>query len=278
MNQDQRRCQRATVNRVHLSQAVVSKTKKRDADFVGSFEKGLRVLQAFEGARSSMTLSEVADRAGLDRAAARRFLLTLVELGFAERRDKHFNLTPRVLQLGFSYLSSLGLTDVMMPYLKEVSARLEESASVAVLDETEIVYVARVQTQRIMSVGLGIGARLPAATTSMGRVLLAHLDLADRRERLARIKLIAYTQRSVTSRAELEQALRRVREEGHALVDQELEKGLRSLAVPLRNRRGQVVAAMNVGTSASRVTKERLLRNHLTVLKEAAARAQPFLI
>ena len=252
--------------------------RKPGSDFVGSFAKGLKVLQAFDVDHASMTLSEVAERTGLDRAAARRFLLTLVELRFARLDGKRFSLTPRVLDLGFAYLSSLGLPARLTPLLERVSDELGESSSAAVLDVPDIVYVARVQTARIISVHLGVGARLPAATTSMGRVLLAALPPAERDAHLDRCALSAHTRFTVTDRAELVRRLEEVRARGFAVVDQELEEGLRSVAVPVHDAAGRVVAAINVSTQVNRVTKEELLRRHLGVLRQAAAEARHALV
>lgn len=248
--------------------------RKPGSDFVGSFEKGLRVIQAFDAAHPEMTLTEVADRTGLDRAAARRFLLTLVDLGFATHREKRFRLTARILNLGYAFLSSLGLPEQLSPFLKEVSTALGESSSAAVLDDVEIVYIARVQTSRIISVALGIGARLPAAATSMGRVLVAALEPDERARRIERCPLERHTEWTVTDRAELARRIEAVQVEGFAMVDQELESGLRSLAVPVRDKRGEVVAAMNVSTQVGRVSIDELLGRHLPILREAAERAR----
>ncbi len=243
--------------------------------FVESFEKGLKVITSFDAHHRWMTLSEVAERTALTRAAARRFLLTLVGLGYAEQVDKQFRLTARVLLLGHAYLSSSSLPDHATRVLEKVSRQLGESASVAVLDGTDIVYVARNQTSRIMKVDLTVGTRLPAVATSMGRVLLAH-D-ARRDEVLARAELQRFTDRTVVSRSKLKLILQEVRSAGYALVDQELEVGLRSLAVPLHNRSGQVVAAMNVSGQAFRITLDDLRRTFLPVLQRAAAELQPVL-
>ncbi|MCU0683241.1 MAG: helix-turn-helix domain-containing protein [Polyangiaceae bacterium] len=243
-------------------------------DFVGSFEKGLRVLRAFDAEHGAMTLSEVAARADLTRAGARRFLLTLVELGYASTDGKRFSLTPRVLELGFAYLRALALPQLVTPYLRRVSEELGESSSASVLDDLDVVYVAREQTRRIMTTDLGVGARLPACYTSMGRVLLASLPAPERDARLARAALAEHTRYSITSKAKLRAALVEVREGGYCLVDQELEEGLRSIAVPLQNRQGRVLAAMNVSAQANRVALEAMRRTFLPVLRRAAADVQ----
>jgi IclR family transcriptional regulator, pca regulon regulatory protein len=254
---------------------MTQRAQRSPETFVESFEKGLKVITAFDAQHRWMTLSEVAERTALTRAAARRFLLTLVELGFADQVDKQFRLTARVLLLGHAYLSSASLPDHATPVLEKVSRQLGESASVAVLDGTDIVYVARNQTSRIMKVDLVVGTRLPAVATSMGRVLLAYDSRRD--EVVARAELQRFTERTVVSRSKLKAILQDVREAGYALVDQELEVGLRSLAVPLRNRSGQVVAAMNLSGQAFRITLDDLRRTFLPVLQRAAAELQPVL-
>lgn len=240
----------------------------RSPEFVASLAKGLRVIKTFDARTPTLTLSEVAEKTGMSRAAARRFLLTLSELGYAESDGRRFRLTPRVLELGYSYLSSLGLTDVLTPILERISGELQESVSAAVLDGDEIVYVARVQTQSILSVGLGVGARLPAIATSMGRVLLAHAP-EEHRERVLDSERRAFTPKTVMDRDALTSILRQVREVGYSIVDQELEVGLRSLAVPLRDASGQVRAAVNVSSHASRTEISTLVERHLPVLMKA---------
>ncbi|MGF1511298.1 MAG: IclR family transcriptional regulator C-terminal domain-containing protein [Myxococcota bacterium] len=241
----------------------------RSPEFVASLAKGLKVIRAFDSRAPLLTLSEVADKTGMSRAAARRFLLTLSELGYAESDGRRFRLTPRVLELGYSYLSSLGLTEVMTPILERVSSHINESVSAAVLDGTEIVYIGRVQTQRILSVGLGVGARLPAFATSMGRVLLAHAP-DPVRDRILDVPMKRHTERTLTDRMKLAILLQQVREDGHCLVDQELEVGLRSLAVPLRDAEGRVRAAINVSAHASRTPVNVMLDEYLPVIRKAA--------
>ena len=243
--------------------------KRNGETFVESFEKGLRVIASFDAQHADMTLSEVAERTGLTRAASRRLLLTLVELGYASLDDRRFRLTPRVLDLGFSYLRSSALPDVMRPILERITAELGESSSVAVLDDLDVVYVARSETNRILAVDLRVGARLPAAFTSMGRVLLA-FDTDRAKDVIARSTLDRRTAFTVTSRSKLGHVVAEVRSKGWALVDQELEEGLRSIAVPLSNRRGQVVGAMNVSTQANRTTLDDMRRRFLPVLQRAA--------
>ena len=243
--------------------------------FVASFAKGLRVIQAFDQQPGGLTLTDVAVATGLDRAAARRYLHTLVELGYAATdSQRRFRLTPRVLDLGFAYLSSAALPEVVAPELKEASMQLQESCSAAVLDGAEVVYVARVAASRIMSVALGVGARLPAAVTSMGRVLLAHLEASERQTVLQGLPLEPRTRFSVTSHDELAALLHKVRQDGFAIVDQELEEGLRSIAVPLRGPDGKVCAAINASTQANRTPMDELAQRFLPRLQQAAQRVE----
>ena len=203
---------------------------------------------------------------GLTRAAARRFLLTLEELGYVRSVDRHFTLTARVLELGYSFLSSLSLPEIAQPHLRELVEHVHESSSVSVLDGTDVVYVAREPTQRIMTVAISVGTRFPAYATSMGRVLLSGLDPAELDAVLGHSELRALTSRTVTSEQALRRELDRVRKQGWALVDQELEDGLRALAAPVKNPQGQVVAAVNVSTQASRRTLEAIRRDLLPAL------------
>jgi IclR family pca regulon transcriptional regulator len=208
------------------------------------------VIRAFDGEHPRQSLSDVARRTGLTRAAARRFLLTLAELGYVRTDGRLFALTPRVLELGYAYLSSLSLPEIAQPHLEALVREVQESASVSVLDGPDVVYVARVPTSRIMTVAITIGTRLPAYATSMGRVLLAALP-ADERERvLASLPAQPLTDRTITDPAALARELAAVREAGYCVVDQELELGLRSISVPIRDRSGEVVAAANVSTRA----------------------------
>ena len=225
--------------------------------FVQSLARGLEVIVAFDADHPEMTLTEVAQRTGYSRATARRFLLTLVELGYMRTDGKTFALTPQVLRLGTAYLSGLGLPQVAQPHLERLSAEVGESTSVAVLDGTDVVYVARVATRRIMSVGISVGTRFPAYATSMGRVLLAALDDDGLDAYLDAVELRALTPRTVHDPDELRTVLRGVREQGWALVDQELEIGLRSIAAPLRVD-GRTIAAINVSAAAPRVPLEQL--------------------
>jgi len=238
-----------------MSDAVAAAPQASD-QYVQSLARGLAVIRAFDAANPLMTLSEVAARTGLTRATARRFLHTLVELGYVRTDGKTFALTALVLQLGYSYLSALSLPQLAQPHLEELSHKLGESTSAAVLDGADIFYVARVATRRIMTVGITVGTRFPAYATSMGRVLLAGLPEAKLREYLDTVELKALTPRTVGTREGLLAELEKVREQGWCLLDQELELGLMSIAAPVRNAAGKVVAAVNVSLQAQNVAAQ----------------------
>lgn len=237
---------------------------------VQSLGRGLSVIESFDADNDAMTLSDVARRTGLTRATARRFLLTLVDLGYMRTDGRLFSLTPQVLRLGHAYLSSMGLPQIAQPHLEALSAHVGESVSVAVLDGPDIVYVARVATRRIMTVGISVGTRFPAYATSMGRVLLAALTEAALADVLGRSQLRPLTERTIVDEAALRAELARVRAQGYSLVDQELEPGLRSLAAPLLGARGEVVAAVNVSTPTNQVPGD-IVASHLPALLAAAA-------
>ena len=249
-------------------------TQPRNSDYVQSLERGLSVIRAFDEDHREMALSDVARATGLTRAAARRFLLTLVKLGYVHFDDGRFSLRPRVLELGFAYLSSLTLPEVAQPHLEKLVAQVNESSSISVLDDIEVVYVVRVPTRRIMSITLAVGTRLPAFATSMGRVLLANLPEEELDERLARVDFQSLTKRTVRDAAELRKVLTGVRRQGYALTDQELEEGLRSVAAPIRDREGRVVAAVNVSAHASRASRERVRKDLLPPLLATAERIE----
>ena len=218
-------------------------------EFVQSLARGLDVITAFGADRPRMNLSEVATATGMSRAAARRFLHTLVELGYVRTDGKLFELTPTILRLGTAYLSGFGLPQLAQPHLERLSAEVGESTSAAVLDGVDIVYVARVTTRRIMTVGITVGTRFPAFATSMGRVLLAALPPAELDTYFAAADLTPPTRHSLHTEAELRAVLTAVAGQGWAEVDQELEPGLYSLAAPVHDADRQVVAAVNVSTT-----------------------------
>lgn len=243
---------------------------ERGAHHVQSLERGLAVIKAFNADAAELTLSDVARSTGLTRAAARRFLLTLADLGYVRTDGKYFSLTARVLELGYSYLSSVSLPEVAQPHLERLSATVHESSSVSVLEGTDIVYVARVAVSRIMTVSINVGTRFPAYATSMGHVLLAGLDNEELRQYLDEAKLDKLTAHTLTKQEDLVVKLRRVHLQGWAMVDQELEEGLRSIAAPIRDRQGRVVAAVNLSTHASRTTAESVQRELLPPLLAVA--------
>jgi IclR family transcriptional regulator, pca regulon regulatory protein len=238
--------------------------------YVQSFARGLSVIRAFNAEHPEQTLTEVAAATGLTRAGARRILLTLQTLGYVEADGRLFRLTPRILDLGFAYLTSMPFWNLAEPVMEQLSEQVHESCSAAVLDHAEIVYVLRVPTRKIMAINLSIGSRLPAYCTSMGRVLLATLDDAELDATLARSPLKAHTPRTLTDPAELKEAIALVRRQGWAIVDQELEAGLISLSAPIRNRRGQVIAAMNISGNAQRHSAKQMVKTFLEPLLEAA--------
>lgn len=224
-------------------------TPADSSDFVQSLARGLIVIKAFDAEHPSMTLTEVAERTGFTRATARRFLLTLEQLGYVRVTGKDFALTPKVLELGYSYLSSQRLADVIAPHLNELSSEVHESASAAVLDGNDIVYIARSAARKIMQVNINIGTRFPAYATSMGRALLANLPDPDAQRILSESHPTALTEFTRTSQAALTESLATVRAQGYAFVDQELELGLRALAMPVHDARGHVIAAVNISSS-----------------------------
>ena len=241
-----------------------------DPSYVGSLARGLAVIRAFDVGRESLTLADVAKMTALPRATVRRSLLTLQALGYVATDGKQFRLTPRILSLGYAYLASTPMTRVLQPALEAVSERTHESCSACTLDGPEIVYVARAATRRIMSVGLAVGSRLPAFCTSMGRILLAAETPERARAILADSERKPFTPHTVTDVSALLEMLAGVRQAGYCLVDQELEVGLRSIAVPVRNSAGQVVAAMNVSAQAGRVSPDHLKGVALPILRDQA--------
>jgi len=250
-------------------------------DLVGGLEKGLLVIEAFDQERARLSISEVAQRAGLSRAAARRYLLTLTHLGYVDHDGKGFALSPRVLRLGQSYMHSARLPRVLQPELQRLAAAMQEATSAGVLDDGEVVSLAAATGGRVVSTTLQPGTRVPAYCTANGRVLLAArppeaLD-AWLTQQQAQQALRPLTPRTLTQPEALRQEVARVRAQGHALVDQEMELGLRTLAVPLRNHRGEVVAALNVSAIAARVSLEMLRERFLPILLDAQQRLRPLL-
>jgi IclR family pca regulon transcriptional regulator len=249
-----------------------------DPNFMTSLARGLLVIQSFTPQTPHMTISQLSVKTGLSRAAVRRCLYTLSKLGFAGAEDgARYALRPRMLTLSHTYSASSSLATSAQPILERMSAAHRESFSVATLDGEDIVYVARTTVSRVMSVDLHIGSRLPAYCTSMGRVLLAYLPTEQLESYLAKVALVAHTTRTVVSVEKLRLALRNVRRTGYALVDQEYEVGLRSLAVPVYAPSGRVVATINLSGNAPRMPVFDMQTRFLPHLRNAAAELGAFL-
>ena len=242
-----------------------------DRDTMGGLAKGLRVIETFTAERPRQSIAEVALASGLDRATARRCLLTLAQGGYADYDGKFFTLTPRILRLGTSCLATMPLPQIVQPSLDALSDQIGESSSVSILDGPEIVYVARAAQQRVMSIALMPGSRLPAYCTSMGRVMLAALSDAEVLALLGPGPYPARTPHTLTDPQALADELSRVRAHGYAVIDQEVELGLRSIAVPLLNARGRAVAALNVGLAASHAEAAALPSRFLAQLQRIQA-------
>lgn len=243
-------------------------------EFVNSLERGLSVIRAFSRENPRPTLAEVARTTGLTRPTARRFLITLQALGYVGEQGRHFYLRPRVLELGYAYLSSFSLAEVAQAHLDELAGEVNESASASVLDGEEIVYVAAAAVSRMMMVSLGVGRRLPAYATSMGRVLLAHLQEDELDDYFASAELNALTDRTITDESELRQLFLEIRATGRTIVDEEFEDGVKAVAVPIRDRSGQVIAAINTCVPVARAGGSILERDFLPKLLEAARRIE----
>ncbi|MFF9039030.1 IclR family transcriptional regulator C-terminal domain-containing protein [Streptomyces sp. NPDC014892] len=250
--------------------------KEHGRYFVRSLERGIAVIRAFSADTRELTLAEIARATGMSRATARRFVLTLADLGYlAVATDgRHFRPTARVLEMGFAYLSSLSLAEIALPHLEQLVAEVQESSSAAVLDGDDVVYVSRVPTRRIMSVSINIGTRLPAHATSLGRVLLADLDDERLRTYLDRASLRPLTARTLTCRETLLTELERVRAQGWCLVDQELEEGVISIGAPVRNEAGQAVAGVNLATHVRRGDAHWVRETLLPPLLDTVARIE----
>jgi IclR family pca regulon transcriptional regulator len=253
-----------------MANAAHSAGPKPGDGYVQSFARGLEVIRSFSAAAPRQTLSEVAARSGLTRAGARRILLTLQSLGYVEGDGKQYALTPRILDLGFAYLSSMPMWNRAEPVMEALVEEVKESCSAAVLEGDDIVYVLRVPTRKIMSIGLGVGSRLPAYCTSMGRMLLAGLDDDDLAERLGRELLPARTKQTLTDPEAVLAKVRQARKQGWCLVNQELEEGLVSIAAPIVDRSGRAVAALNISGQANRTPPRVMQDTMLPPLLRAA--------
>ncbi len=252
--------------------------KVRGAELMAGLAKGLAVIEAFgAGERERLTITTAARLTGLNRATARRCLLTLVEHGYANFDGKFFTLAPRILRLGYAYLSLASLPRQLQPFLERLSEETQESCSAAILDGDEIVYIARAAQKRVMSIGLSVGSRLPAYCSSMGRVLLAALPEESMVALLESTPRKALTQRTLTSVPDLLCEIRKTRKQGYAIVNQELELGLRSIAVPILNDAGETIAALNTGILAARESAERMRAEILPRLLETQCRLRAHL-
>lgn len=263
----------------NLKRGQMPQTKNQEIQpasdqFVQSLARGLAIIRAFDADNSSLTLSEVASRTGLARAVARRFLLTLETLGYVRSHGRYYELTGLVLELGYSYLASQPLSALATPFLEELSAKTGESTSIATIDGGDIVYIARIHRRSIMQVNVNIGTRFPAAATAMGRVILAAMPTKELDAFLVANPTPKLTSRTITSPVELKKELKRVFENGWALVDQELEIGLRSLAVPIKDDKNNVVAGMNISIQVapgdSDAEHDKQVEKFLPLLKETA--------
>ncbi|PTL93138.1 IclR family transcriptional regulator [Halomonas litopenaei] len=242
-----------------------------DRDFVTALASGLDVILAFDEAHPRMTLSEVATRTGMNRARARRFLLTLHALGYVRKDHRHFELAPRVLKLGYAFLSANNYQHLIQQVLEDITTESGESSSLGVLDGDEVTYVARsASRQRLMAITLSVGTRLPAAYTSMGRMLLAQKTDDELDAFIERTTLERFTDKTITDKAELKRAILQARQQGYAIVDQELDSGLRSLAVPAFDANGELIGAINISTNAARIDHDTLLERYLPLLQGKA--------
>lgn len=244
-------------------------------DFVTALARGLTVIRAFGPDRSRMTLADIAKRVALPRATVRRSLITLSTLGYVESDGRNFTLTPKVLTLGHSYLSSSPFTRAAQPLLERLAATIHESSWVAILDDEEVLFVAGARTNRILSPGLNVGSRMPAAWTALGRVLLAGLSDEALDDYLRRLRPRTYTARTTTDVAAVRRAVMDVRTSGYALVDGEVEIGLSSIAVPVTNLRGQTIAAMNASAPSERVRSSEMIERFLPLLQRTAEDLRP---
>jgi IclR family pca regulon transcriptional regulator len=246
-----------------------------ERDVVSGLEKGLAVIEAFDDSHPKLSLTDVARMTGLTRAAARRYLLTLVKNRYAEFDGKFFSLMPRVLRLGYAYLSSTALAKRLQPFLDEISQKTRESSSAAILDGPDVVYIARASTTRIMAVDLSVGSALPAYCTALGRVLLAALPAEALLAYFANVRLVPLTPATVHTEEGLRRILDDVRTKGFAMVDEELAVGLRSIAVPVRNAADQVVASVNISVAAVRMTADQIVESFLPILLSAQRELRP---
>lgn len=259
-----------TLKPLDTAQAGLLDAQKGNPDFVLSLARGLRVIESFEGFVDGRSIVEISQSTGLSRASIRRILLTLELLGYVERSRQVYKLRTQVLRLGFSYLSSSSAVEAARPVLEAITEELHESSSMSMLDGGEIVYVARSAASRVLAAGLSVGSRLPAYCTSMGRVLLAALPDSELDNYLQALIPKAFTRKTIVRIPQLRKVILHARKQGYAIVDEELEPGLRSIAVPVYTRNHRLVAAINVGTHVSRVDPASLLNQCLPALQKGA--------
>jgi IclR family pca regulon transcriptional regulator len=244
----------------------------QDKEFMTTLAKGLAVLGSFDKERPAMTLSQAAEATGVSRATARRILRTLTELGYVAQSGREFSLSSGILRLGFAYLATQNWVEQATPLMRQLSGAFDESCSAAVLEGTEIVYVARIPARRIMSVALSVGMRLPAFHTALGRIQLGFLDEAELWQRLKSLRIAAYTPSTITDLQALFERVREDQAQGFSIVDEELERGLRSIAVPVVDRNKQTIAALNLSSHSTRTTRNEMRDRFLPSLRAAAER------
>jgi IclR family pca regulon transcriptional regulator len=261
-----------------LKRTEEEKNARGGAEFIESLDRGLRVLQSFGIERRPMTLSDIAKTANLPRATVRRILMTLQQSGFVSGDERLFSLTPRVLLLASAYLTSNQISTVLQPLMDEVAAKAREVCSVAILDDNDVVFIARSSPARIFSAGLDVGYRLPAFCTSVGRVLLSRLSNAELTATINEMALMAQTPGTLLDKPTLIATVMTDRTKGYSLVDREAEDGFRSISVPLRRYDGVIVAAANIGAHVDRITTGDMIDRFLPLLKELSATAQPLLV
>lgn len=243
----------------------------RSADFSATLARGLEVIKAFTERQANLTVSEIAEATGMSRAAARRFLLTLIDIGYVGMENQRFFLMPKVLELGYAYLSQYSISDIAQPYMRQVVAKLNESATLGVLDWPSVVYIAREQAQRhILATAMGVGSRIPASHSVIGRVILAYLPRDRVDAYLEANPLYQFNEKSITDTGRFHEILAEVRQNGWSLVDEEWERGLIAVGVPVFDRQGKVVAALSTGAPTSRATTEDLMRHALPAIRDAA--------
>jgi IclR family pca regulon transcriptional regulator len=250
----------------------------RSPEFLEVLARGLRIFEAFRNSEGALTLSEVASRVNIPRASARRALFTLAQLGFVEHDGRMFTLTPHVLTLASAYLTTHVVPRVMQPIVERISREAGEACSAAVLDGDDVVFVARANPQRIVSVGLERGYRLPASSTAVGRVLLSALSDEELDKHLRRANPQRLTHRSITGKKKLRDVILLARREGYCAADQEVEIGFRSIAVPVSRVDGQVACALHIGTHVVATSLDEAVRSLVPMLKRAAKFASPMLI